>query len=130
MAPDLDSPGSINTAAASSPPALPVPIIAEGFNLVGNCGTAGQCTLSDDVNYDIVGGTDAALVTRPAIDPRIHHLRNNGGPTETVALFPDSPALNNGFNNLSLTYDQRGPNFYRTVGQTDIGSYEYQYDSK
>ena len=137
LAPDFDNQGSINNSTDISAPANPpVPIVAEGFNLIGNCGTAGQCGLANEDsptpppynNFDIVGGVDANGITFPVVDPRLHYLRNNGGPTETVALFPDSPAVNNGFNNLSLQYDQRGPNFFRTVAQTDIGSFEYQYD--
>jgi len=109
--------------------ALVIPVVGEifeGFNLIGDC--AGNCGLSNDSNLDIVGGVNNALLTLPVIDPRLHHLNNNGGPTETVALFPDSPAVNNGYNNVNLSFDQRGAVFFRTVAETDIGSYEYQYD--
>jgi len=125
QAPDIYN---VAPASITAPPLGPnpvTPIITEGFNLVGDCGTAHQCGLTNDVNKDIVGGSANVGAN---IDPRLHRLKKNGGPTETVALYPDSPAVNNGFNNLSLQYDQRGPDFFRTVGQTDIGAYEYQYD--
>ena len=107
-------------------PSPPTGVITEGFNFVGDCGTTGQCQLVNDVNKDIIGGSATVSAN---IDPRIHDLEWKGGPTETVALFPDSPAVNNGYNNLHLAFDQRGRHFFRTVGQTDIGSYEVQYDS-
>lgn len=128
-APDIYnvSPASISTPPfAITPPVAP---ITEGFNFVGDCGTDAfsnpQCGLTNDVNFDIIGGSASVGEN---IDPRLKDLAKNGGPTQTVALDQESPALNNGFNNLSLVYDQRGPSFFRTVAQTDIGAYENQYD--
>ena len=52
-------------------------------------------------------------------------LANNGGPTQTQALFAGSPAINTGSNPLSLTTDQRGAGFPRVVGAAaDMGAYE------
>jgi hypothetical protein len=57
----------------------------------------------------------------PLLDP--NGLQDNGGPTQTIALLPGSPALNTGSNPTNLTTDQRG--FARSVGAgTDIGSFE------
>src|SRR5205823_7537582 len=58
----------------------------------------------------------------------------NGGPTQTIALLPGSPALDHGNNALAvdslgnlLTYDQRGTGFIRTFnGTVDIGAFEVQ----
>jgi hypothetical protein len=120
--PDMFSAASgINQPPAGNPP---VGAIAEGFNLIGNCHD--QCGLTNDHNDDIVAGNGG----NPPIDARLHRLANNSGPTETVLPFPDSPAVNNGYNKLNLAFDQRGPRFFRTVAQTDIGSVEVQYDSK
>ncbi len=61
-------------------------------------------------------------------------LANNGGPTQTVALLPGSPAIAAGSATLAvdpvsgkpLTTDQRGTGFVRSfIGFTDIGAYEY-----
>jgi len=105
-------------------------LIVEGYNLIGNCGACtpspctAPCTLVDDVNFDIVGSSMNPIA--PKFDGA---LRRNGGPTQTVALAPDSPAVDNGLNNLGLSYDQRGPGHPRVVsGTCDIGSFELLYD--
>ncbi|HWM89691.1 MAG TPA: IPTL-CTERM sorting domain-containing protein [Thermoanaerobaculia bacterium] len=63
------------------------------------------------------------------VDARLAPLADNGGPTQTHALLPDSPALNAG-NPLIASApatDQRGPGFARIVGgRIDVGSFEEQ----
>ena len=62
-------------------------------------------------------------------DPMLGPLQDNGGPTFTHALFPGSPAINEGDPNFTPppSYDQRGPNFYRVRDlNIDIGSFEVQ----
>jgi predicted outer membrane repeat protein len=55
---------------------------------------------------------------------------NNGGPTDTVALLPTSPAVDKGDDVVlaapyNLTTDQRGPGFSRKLAaHTDIGAFE------
>ncbi|HEY2784526.1 MAG TPA: right-handed parallel beta-helix repeat-containing protein [Fimbriiglobus sp.] len=57
------------------------------------------------------------------LDPRLKPLAYNGGPTQTHALAPNSPALNAGDNADVPTTDQRG--YDRIVGGViDIGAYE------
>ena len=65
------------------------------------------------------------------LDPRLAPLSNNGGPTQTMALYTGSPAIDAGSNALAvgpdgkpLLTDQRG---YGRVfnGTVDIGAYEY-----
>jgi hypothetical protein len=54
-------------------------------------------------------------------------LADNGGPTETHALFPGSPALDAGDPDFDPPpeYDQRGPGFPRVLNDViDIGAYE------
>jgi predicted outer membrane repeat protein len=62
-------------------------------------------------------------------DPLLEELADNGGPTETHALLPDSPAIDAGSNAEvlpSVTTDQRGNGFPRIRNiRVDIGSFEY-----
>lgn len=58
--------------------------------------------------------------------PKLGHLSNNGGLTETIPLLSGSPALDSGSGN-GQPYDQRGIGFSRTQGSgADIGAYERQ----
>ena len=93
------------------------------YNLIGVCASG---ALVNGVNGNQVGVTD------PGLDP--NGLQNNGGPTQTIALLPGSPAIDAGSNTLAvdpstglpLTTDQRGPGFPRIVGKAvDIGAYEF-----
>lgn len=67
------------------------------------------------------------------LNARLGPLADNGGPTLTHALLPDSPAINAGNsalavdeNNQSLTTDQRGMGYARLIGNTvDIGAVEH-----
>jgi hypothetical protein len=96
--------------------------ITSGFNLVGN-GT-GLFNLNNGVNGNQVG------TTANPINPLLAALGNYGGPTQTMALLPGSPALDTGSNALAvnsqgkpLTMDQGG--FQRIVnGTVDIGAFE------
>ena len=67
-------------------------------------------------------------------NPLLGSLANNGGPTQTMALLPGSPAIDAGSNALAvdpttgqpLACDQRGPGFPRILGHSvDIGAYEF-----
>ncbi len=84
-------------------------------------------TLSGSTNLiqDGSGGLAGTIVANPLLGA----LANNGGPTQTMALLPGSPAINAGTNaaaNLPAT-DQRGTGFARILGVTvDIGAYESQ----
>src|SRR5271166_6347501 len=63
------------------------------------------------------------LNVNPLLDP----LQNNGGPTQTMALLPGSPAIRDGDTANAPAYDQRGPGFPRIVnGFIDIGAFEVQ----
>ncbi|MFN0052611.1 MAG: choice-of-anchor Q domain-containing protein, partial [Planctomycetales bacterium] len=64
---------------------------------------------------------------------KLSPLANNGGPTRTMALLADSPAINAGSNaravnpsnSQALTTDQRGGGFTRILGGTvDMGAFE------
>jgi predicted outer membrane repeat protein len=90
---------------------------ASAFNLIGTGGSGG---LTNGVNNNQVGMSNLGLGT----------LANNGGPTQTIALLPGSPAIDKGSNSFVTAgeTDQRG--FSRVVnGTVDIGSFEVQVTS-
>ena len=96
--------------------------ISHGYNLTNDAGV-----------LNVFGGTGGfdgqgdQLNTDPMLDPA--GLQNNGGPTQTVALLPGSPAIDSGDPNFAPPpfFDQRGPGFDRVVnGQIDKGSFEVQ----
>ncbi len=113
--------------ASSSGPEVDGTISSQGYNLIGNNADATIIPMTGDQI-----GTAAA-----PINPLLSALANNGGPTQTRALLPGSPAINAGdncvltntcaSNNLgfNLTIDQRGAGFNRQVGSAvDIGAFE------
>ncbi len=90
-------------------------VVSQGNNLIGQTnGSTGWIT------SDLTGTTASPL------NPLLGPLANNGGPTETMALLPGSPAIAAG--NVALipagiTTDQRGPGYARVVnGNVDIGA--------
>jgi predicted outer membrane repeat protein len=87
------------------------------FNLIGD-GTGS--TLTNGSHGNQVG------TTASPIDPGLNALANYGGPTQTMALKPTSPAIDAGSNAVvTATSDQRG--FARIFdGTVDIGAYEFQ----
>lgn len=92
-----------------------------GSNLIGVGNGSG---LLNGANGDIVGSMASP------VNPELGSLANNGGPTETEALLPGSPAIDSG-NNLiipsGVMTDQRGAGFARIFGGTvDIGAFEVQ----
>ena len=99
-----------NTAATG--PDIEAPVVSQGNNLIGN--TSGS---TGWVSSDLTG-----------INPLLAPLGNYGGPTETLALLPGSPAIDAGNNSLipaGDTTDQRGASFPRVVnGTADIGAFE------
>ena len=89
-------------------------------SLIGN---AAGARLDDGVSNNNIVNVDALLGP----------LADNGGPTLTHALLPDSPAIDAGDNSLAvdansnpLLTDQRGEGFDRIFGGTvDIGTFEF-----
>ncbi len=98
---------------------------SNGYNLIGD--DTGSSGFTNGVNGDKVGTSDNP------IDPKLGPLQDNGGPTETHALLPGSPAIDMG--NPDFTpppeFDQRGPGFPRVLDGDrdgtailDIGAFE------
>jgi hypothetical protein len=76
---------------------------------------------------DSSGGSGYATTDILDVDPMLGPLADNGGPTQTIALQPGSPAIDSGDNTDAPEFDQRGPGFPRIVnGAIDIGSFEVQ----
>ncbi|HAM70101.1 MAG TPA: hypothetical protein DCM86_00470 [Verrucomicrobiales bacterium] len=70
------------------------PVISEGHNLILN---TNDCIITGDITSNIYGK-----------DPLLGPLQDNGGPTPTHALLPESPAIDAGNPALLGTLDQRG----------------------
>jgi hypothetical protein len=88
-------------------------IVSAGYNLEGSS-TCGMTMPTDMRN------------TNPMLGP----LANNGGPTQTLALTPASPAIDAGSctdaNGDTVSSDQRGePRPQPAAGACDIGAFEY-----
>src|SRR5438067_9014727 len=110
--------------------------VSHGFNLIGtNEGAATYFPAGNpNANNDIVGTSSSP------VDPMLNAngLQNNGGPTQTIALLPGSPAIDKGNSTTAagvhLTVDQRGVGYKRTINRavlnatggdgTDIGAFE------
>lgn len=79
-----------------------------------------------DGDYNLSQDTSIALGkshSRKSIDPKLSTLADNGGPTRTIALSADSPAIDQVPAALAPATDQRG--VPRPVGSAaDIGAYE------
>jgi hypothetical protein len=92
-------------------------------NMVGTGGSGGMI---NNVNGNIVG------VSTKNLTATLGTLANNGGPTETIALLANSPAIDSGVASvLGVTFPTtdergavRGPAGLRAGGNPDIGAYE------
>jgi hypothetical protein len=82
---------------------------ASSYNMIGTEG--GDGGLTNGTNGNQVG----------VANPGLAAVGNYGGPTQTIALLPGSPAINAGTSTGSPATDQRG---VARVGATDIGSFE------
>jgi hypothetical protein len=97
-----------NSAATS--PDVSGALNSQGYNLIGD-GTGGS-------GFD---PTDQVGTSANPIDPMLGPLQGNGGPTQTMALLPGSPALNAGDPAQLGTADQRG---VVRSGGVNIGAYQ------
>jgi hypothetical protein len=125
-------------------PTLKNTLVAGNFNVAGGgffqdddvSGTlAGQNNLISDGTgmTGLTNGTNGNQIGNVAgnpyvIDPLLTALGNYGGPTQTMALLPGSPARAAGTTSgITATTDQRGPGFARIVaGTIDIGAFQTQ----
>jgi hypothetical protein len=88
--------------------------VSGSFNLIGKGGSGG---LMNGTNGNQVGVTD------PGFDP--NGLQDNGGPTQTIALLPNSPAIDTGSATVAgvavPATDQRG---FPRLGGNDVGAFQ------
>ena len=102
----------------STGPDIYGPVIAGNNNLVGN--SANMTGLTNGTSGNLIGTSTSPL------NPHLASLANNGGPTQTLALLPGSPAIDAGSNTGAPLTDQRG---YLRISNNriDIGAYEYEW---
>jgi len=97
------------------------PIVnSAGYNLVGTA-----------IGYTWINGAGDQLgIANPGLQLDANNLpllRDNGGPTQTIALVQGSAAIDRGFADASVTSDQRGSGFARKIGAAvDVGAFEVQ----
>lgn len=102
-------------------------VITPRYSLIGNNSVSGLTEApvgSPDAHGNLIGGSGS----RQDINPRLGPLQDNGGPTMTHALLPDSPAINAGDPEFTPPpeTDQRGLPFERVSdGRIDIGAFEF-----
>ncbi len=98
-------------------------VLSGGNNLIGIWDESLPLR-NQSASPDRVGTWQSPLVAR------LLPLADNGGPTLTMALHPDSPAVDTGENvseSDADSFDQRGPGFARVSGfRMDVGAYELQ----
>ena len=125
---------------SEAPNVLDNTIVALNTDLNGPDDIAGKAIWSSS-SYNLVGNDETGTLTAAnhnqfnVSDSGLGLPASNGGPTQTVALFPRSPAIDAGSvalavdaNGNPLTTDQRGDP--RIVdGNVDIGAFEGQEES-
>ena len=94
-----------NTDSSGAPDLRPAPgqALTVEFSLIGdNTGSGLSEAQTPDANGNLIG---SAAGSGP-VDPLLGPLQDNGGPTQTHALLPSSPALDAG--DSAKSFDQRG----------------------
>ncbi len=103
-------------------------IIADNADFQGSPDLSGNL---NSLGHNLIGNSQGGSGFDPTdlldINPMLDRLQDNGGPTQTMALLPGSPAIDIGDNTGAPMWDQRGPGFARIVnGTIDIGAFEVQ----
>jgi hypothetical protein len=123
------------------------PVTITGTIIAGNSASGVSFDLTTDpqstttINYSLIGTTAGSAITETTgignllnVDPALGPLADNGGPTQTHALLPGSPAIDEGDPNFSALsdFDQRGMPFARVFDgdgtggvRIDMGAFEF-----
>ncbi len=88
-----------------------------GHNFDGNAPTGSNNIFGDS-------NSTGSLTNTIIGDPQLAPLANNGSPNQTMALLPNSPAINAGNPATASVNDERG---LVRFGNSDIGAFEYQF---
>jgi CSLREA domain-containing protein len=117
--------GDVALGASPNKPIFENTIVADGVSPTGpDCNGSVQSAghnLTDSSQCRFVGAPTGFDMVNT--DPMLGPLQDNGGPTETMALLPGSPAIDAGLNSGCPATDQRG--LARPQGAAcDIGAYE------
>jgi len=112
-----------NTASTSAPDIFGTITASNEHNFIGD--KSGASGITNDKTF-LIGQSLSDLLE--ATGPTSPVLKNNGGPTKTIALVSGSPAINCGLNSdvQGICFDQRGPGFPRIIDCiVDIGAFEF-----
>jgi CSLREA domain-containing protein len=101
-----------------------IPIAGYALNNLLGTATVTFSLLGDTTGTTFAAGSGNNIISST---PLLGVLGNNGGPTQTIALLPGSPAINAGTATGAPLTDQRGR---PRVGNVDIGAYEVQPPAK
>ncbi|MBN1993696.1 MAG: choice-of-anchor D domain-containing protein [Anaerolineae bacterium] len=109
-------------------------IIAQNSDLSGggaDCFTEDAATPLTSLDYNLIQDTTGCSIVGATannitgVSPNVGPLQNNGGPTDTRALLPGSPAIDAANPASCLATDQRGVARPQPAGgRCDIGAYE------
>jgi hypothetical protein len=93
-----------------------------GPDVDGDLGSLGHNLISNTE-----GGSGFDPTDLRNVNARLGPLQNNGGPTQTMALLPGSPAIGAGDKTGHPRWDQRGRPYHRVINhRLDIGAFEVQ----
>ncbi len=97
-------------------------------NLATDMLSGGGPATVTSLGYNLASDNGSGFLTGPGDqinkDPKLGPLANNGGPTQTQALLPGSPAIDAGTATGAPTTDQRGVSRPKGGG-VDIGAFEF-----
>ena len=115
---------------------LPAASEVESSIIAGNFAAGVELDVGANAGKTIPGHNNLILVHQANMtvpddtltdDPLLGLLQDNGGPTQTHALLPGSPAIDHG-SSSGVLFDQRGSP-RKIGGSFDIGAYEFDPDS-
>jgi hypothetical protein len=94
---------------------------SSGSDITSGVTTMNYCLIGS-IRQNVINGVGNIFgVNNPGLGP----LQNNGGPTQTMALLPGSPAIGHANNSFAPATDQRGVTRLDTASETtDIGAFE------